>query len=195
MEFEQETLTQIAQWAMWGVAMAAVMGWLASQRMKQDKQGPPGRLRHPVGVLVVGAVCALFFSALAVASIVFDNGTGGWGVASVFIAFALAGGLMILEYLRVRHECTSNGLTYAKLFGSGGFMSWHNVSMIRYIDSMKWFRLTANTGEIARISAMQSGLPHFAKLVLEHAPRAAIDDDTRVVLEETAAGNLPSIWT
>lgn len=194
MELDRDTISQIVQWTIWGVLMALVMGWLGSQRTKSDNEAPAGRLRHPVGILVVGVACTFFFLALAMASIVFDNGTGGWGVASAFSAFALAGGLMILEYYRARHECSSNGLTYARLFGRGGFIGWQNVTAIRYSDAMKWFRITAHTGEVARISAMQKGLPHFAGLVLAHVHSPAIDDETRLVLEETAAGNPPAIW-
>lgn len=194
MEMDSDTIGQIVQWTIWGILMAVIMGWLGSQRTRPDTETPPGHLRHPAGVLAIGVVCATFFVALAVASIAFDNGTGGWGVASAFLSFALAGGLMILEYCRVRHNCSSNGLTYARLFGKGGFIGWHNVSSIRYSESMKWFRITATTGEIARVSAMLKGLPCFADLVLRHVHSPAIDDDTRAVLQQTADGNPPSIW-
>lgn len=185
---------EIAKWALGAALMLGIMGWLAAQRTKPDNDAPPGRLHHPAAFLTVGVVCAIFFSALAVLSVVLDNGTSAWWVTGIFIAFVVPGVLMVIEYFRVRHECTSNGLTYARLFGQGGFIGWHNVSTIIYSDAMKWFRITANTGEVARVSAMQKGLPHFAGLVLEHVPHTAIDEDTMAVLEQTAAGKLPSIW-
>ena len=59
---------------------------------------------------------------------------------------------------------------------------------------MKWFTLDRASGGRVRVSAMLTGLPEFARLVLVHAPPAAIDEATRGVLEETAAGRPPAIW-
>lgn len=194
MDIDLRSLLDIAQYAAVALLTAAVLKLLASQQRKPDNALLPGRLQHPVAVLALGAVCSLFFSALAVASIVFDNGTGGWGVASFFIAFALVGSLFILEYVRVRHECTNNGITYAKLFGSGGYLQWKDISSIRYSESMKWFRIESSSGEVIRISAMLKGLPQFADLVLRNVHAPAIDENSRVVLVETADGNPPSFW-
>lgn len=193
MNFDVRPFADVAKWAIGAAMMLVVMGWLAAQRMKPDADAMPGRLHHPGAYLAVGIVCTGLFSLLAVLSVVFDNGTSAWWVTGIFAAFVVPGVLMIVEYFRVRHECTSNGLTYARLFGGGGYIGWHNVSMIVYSDAMKWFRITANTGEVARVSAMHKGLPYFAGIVLAHVPRSAIDDDTLAVLEGAAAGDLPSI--
>jgi hypothetical protein len=59
---------------------------------------------------------------------------------------------------------------------------------------MKWFRLETHTGQVVRVSAMVMGLPEFARLLLARAPQGAVDADSRLVLEATAAGNPPSMW-
>ncbi|HEY7205911.1 MAG TPA: hypothetical protein VIA61_16505 [Methylomirabilota bacterium] len=41
---------------------------------------------------------------------------------------------------------------------------------------------------------MLTGLPEFARLVLEKVRAAAIDAETRPMLEATVAGHPPSVW-
>lgn len=65
---------------------------------------------------------------------------------------------------------------------------------LSYSDTMKWFRIELPDASAVRISAMLSGLPAFARAALAAVPSAAIDPDARAVLEQTAAGNPPSIW-
>lgn len=66
---------------------------------------------------------------------------------------------------------------------------------LRYSHSAKWFRLDLADGWVVRISAMLQGLPEFAAAVLAQVPPAAIDGDTRTVLEATARGELPRVWS
>ena len=49
-------------------------------------------------------------------------------------------------------------------------------------------------GRVIRISAMLQGLPDFAAAALGGVPPAAIDADTRALLEATARGELPRVW-
>jgi hypothetical protein len=42
---------------------------------------------------------------------------------------------------------------------------------------------------------MLQGLPDFAAAALTQVPQAAIDGDTRTVLEATARGELPPVWS
>jgi hypothetical protein len=42
---------------------------------------------------------------------------------------------------------------------------------------------------------MLVGLPEFARAALDHVPADAIDDATRVILEATARGDLPPVWS
>jgi hypothetical protein len=41
---------------------------------------------------------------------------------------------------------------------------------------MKWYRLQTSTRAVVRISAMLMGLPEFAREVLAHVTRPAIDE-------------------
>ena len=79
------------------------------------------------------------------------------------------------------------------MMGRRGAFRWHEVKRIRYATMMKWFKLELQSGETVRISAMLMGLPEFASLALCHVPAAAIDKETRSVLEATAIGHLPSL--
>jgi hypothetical protein len=66
---------------------------------------------------------------------------------------------------------------------------------VRYAPVLKWFRLETRSGDVARISVMLMGLPAFARLLLEDAPEDAIDSGTLRILQATAEGKLPSVWT
>ncbi len=79
--------------------------------------------------------------------------------------------------------------------GGGGHLTWTDVRKLRYSQSAKWFRLELRDGRVVRISAMLQGLPEFAAAALAHVPPEAIDSETRLVLEATATGDLPRIWS
>jgi hypothetical protein len=66
---------------------------------------------------------------------------------------------------------------------------------VQYAPAMKWFRLETRAGSVARISIMMMGLPEFARVLLKSAPQAVIDAQTLDVLQATAAGHPPSVWT
>ena len=183
----------VIQWAIWAAAMSLVMGWLARSRQQPPAGHAQGTLVHPRTTLVIGVVCALIFVALALASAIFPGTTGSVWVTLLFLAFASLGALIILEYQRARHTVTPEGIHYGRLFGQGGFLPWKNIQTLHYSASAKWFRLQGPQG-VARLSAMLVGLPQFAQLALANVSPQAIDPPTRVVLEQTAAGHLPSIW-
>ena len=60
---------------------------------------------------------------------------------------------------------------------------------------MKWFLLETASGSKVRVSAMLTGLPEFARLVLRHVPKEAIEPGTRAILAETEQGRPPSVWS
>jgi hypothetical protein len=183
-----------AQWGLWALVMAAVMGWLARARSRPRAPQAAHTLVHPRTTLVVGLVCAGFFSVLAVWSALFPGKTGSPLISLFFLAFAALGMPLILDYRNARHVLTPDGLRYGKLTGGGGQMRWADVRSFRYSQSAKWFRLDLADGRVVRISAMLQGLPEFAAAVLTQVPPATIDGDTRTVLEATARGELPRVW-
>jgi TPR repeat protein len=155
--------------------------------------GQSTRLQYPAIVLVIGILVVGFFTALAVLSIVYDNGTGGPAVSALFAAFGVLGLLMLLEYARARHELTPEGLEFGRLLGPRGSLKWRDVTRLTYSKGMRWFRIETASGAVARISAMLTGLPEFAHAVLEYVPSYALDAGAREVLEACLQGELPRL--
>lgn len=182
------------QWGLWAVVMGLVMGWLARARTRPRGPQEPHTLTHPRSTLVIGLVCAGFFLLLAAWSALFPGTTGSPLISLFFLGFAAMGVPLILDYRNARHELTADGLRYGKLLGGGGQARWPEVRKLRYSQSAKWFRLDLADGRVVRISAMLQGLPEFAAAVLSQVPPAAIDEDTRAVLEATGRGELPRVW-
>src|SRR5437588_3897018 len=60
---------------------------------------------------------------------------------------------------------------------------------------MKWFRLESQSGIVVRVSVMLMGLPVFAQMLLANALSEAIDLTTLTILQATAEGNPPSVWS
>ena len=174
--------------------MAAVMGWLARARTRPRAPQAAHTLAHPRSTLVVGLVCAGFFSVLAVWSALFPGKTGSPLISLFFLSFAALGVPLVLDYRNARHELTPDGLRYGKLMGGNGQARWADVRQIRFSQSAKWFRMHLADGRVIRISAMLQGLPEFAAAALGGVPPAAIDADTRALLEATARGELPRVW-
>ena len=182
------------QWALWALVMAAVMGWLARARTAPRAPQVAHTLAHPRSTLVVGLVCAALFSVLAVWSALAPGQTGSPLVSLFFLGFAALGAPLILDYRNARHVLTPDGLHYGKLLGGGGQARWADVRQLRFSESAKWFRIDLADGRIVRVSAMLQGLPEFAAAALAQVPPAAVDADTRAVLEATARGDLPRVW-
>jgi len=182
------------QWGLWAVCMSLVMGWLGRSRKRAAVRTGDGQLQHPVGILIVGLVCAAFFTALAVV-VGLTAKPEDRRLAPFFLLFALLGLPLVLDYFNARHSLRSDGLEYGRMLGRGGVLHWSDVIRLRYSQSMKWFRLETRDGRVARISAMLVGLPEFARAALDHVPADAIDAPTRTILEATARGDLPPVWS
>lgn len=191
---DQSWWVPLVQWALWGVLMALVMGWVAKSRFKRRPPTGSRRLAHPPSTLVIGVVCFLFFAGIAVISNVFPNKTVTWWTTTIFVGFALLSVPLIADYFAARHELSEDGLSYGRLSGPRGYLKWSDLRMVKYAPVMKWFRLETRSGEVARISVMLSGLPEFARLVLAHTSPHAIDAGTLPILQATARGNPPSVW-
>ena len=151
-------------------------------------------LAHPPSTLIMGLVCFGFFASVTVISNVYANKTTTWWTTTAFVFFALSSVPMIYDYFIARHRVSEDGLAYRKFTGVAKYLRWSDLKAVRYAPGMKWFRLETRSGDVARISVMLMGLPEFARLLLTHAPRAAIDDKALPVLEATAVGQVPSVW-
>ena len=94
---------------------------------------------------------------------------------------------------RVRHELTVDGLDFGRLLGPRGSLKWRDVTRLTYSKGPRWFRIETASGKVARISPMLTGLPEFAREVLEQVPSYAIDDSARAVLQACTQGELPRL--
>ena len=184
----------VAQWTIWGIVMALVMGGVARSRLKSRPTSDARRLVHPKSILILGVITFVFFAGIAIVSNAIPNETTTWWTTAIFVGFALLSIPLIAEYFRVRHEVSEEGLSYGRLFRRRGYLKWSDLRSVTYAPTMKWFRLETHAGEVARISAMLIGLPEFARLLLAHAQRGAIDAQTLPILEATAAGDPPPVW-
>ena len=154
-----------------------------------------GSLRHPPSTLIVGVVCFAFFAGIAVVSSVVPNETTTWWTTAIFVGFALLSAPLMVDYVVARHHASDTGLTYRKLLGGPKQVRWAELREVRYAPAMKWFRLETEAGDVVRISAMLTGLPEFARLLLAHTPRTVIAAPTLEILVATADGRPPSLWT
>ncbi|MGO9804395.1 MAG: hypothetical protein ACLPTM_15530 [Steroidobacteraceae bacterium] len=169
--------------------------WVAVSRRRAQTPERAGRLQHPPSTLILGLLAVGLFLALAALALVYDNGSGGPMISALLAGFGVLGLLLMLEYYRVRHELTADGLDFGRLLGPRGALRWRDVTRITYSRGMRWFRIETGSGEVARISAMLAGLPEFARAVLEQVPSYAIDDRAREVLQACAQGELPRLAT
>jgi hypothetical protein len=192
---QREWWVSVIQWTLWGVIMAAVMGWVARSRLRKQPDSERGVLRHPVSTLIIGLVCGGFFFGLAILSnTVGKNETTSVWTTVLFVGFGLMSVPMLADYFLGRHVVSDAGIRYGRMFGQRGFLNWSDVRRVRYSSGMKWFILRSKAGASVRISAMLMGLPEFARLVLQHVPPDCIDSDAATVLDETRNGRPPKIW-
>jgi hypothetical protein len=190
-----EWWVQIVQWALFGLAMTLVMGWVARSRFRKRLDSDARTLAHPVSTLVIGLIGVTFFGGIAIISnTVGKNNTTTIWTTLIFIAFAFMSVPMIADYYFARHRVSDVGLDYGRMFGQRGAFGWSDVKRVRYASVMKWFAIDLHSGSTVRVSAMLTGLPEFARLLLAHVPRNVIDDEAYALLRETEQGKPPSVW-
>jgi hypothetical protein len=185
----------ILRWTLWGIVMALVMGWVAASRLRRRPTSDARRLVHPPSTLIIGLAGLVFFAGIAVLSNGYANRTTTWWTTATFTGFALLSVLLIADYVLARHQVSEDGLGYSRLTGRRGYLRWSELRRVRYVPAMKWFRLETASGDVARISVVLVGLPELASLLLAHAPATAVDADTASILQATAAGHPPSVWS
>src|SRR5262245_20314242 len=191
----QDWWIPIVQWTLWGLAMMVVMGWIARSRFRKRPDSEGRTLAHPISTLVIGVVGVVFFGGVAVISnTVGKNSTTTVGTTLGFLAFALASVPMIADYYFARHRVSELGMDYGRMSGQRGTFSWSDVKRVRYASGMKWFAIDLRSGSTVRVSVMLMGLPEFARILLAHISKSAIDDEAYALLRETEQGRPPSVW-
>jgi TPR repeat protein len=152
-----------------------------------------GRLQQPPSTLALGVLLLGLALALAILSMFHDNDTAAPifnGVLGLLGVLAMS---MIVAYYRAWYELTAAGLDFGRFLGRRGSIKWRDITCITYSRAMRWFRIETASGEVVRISAMLTGLPEFARAVLEQVPSYAIDGTTREALHAFVQGELPGL--
>ncbi|WP_416761999.1 hypothetical protein ACNI65_06880 [Roseateles sp. So40a] len=152
-------------------------------------------MRHPLSTLVTGMLSAAFFFWLAAVSAVSGkHAVATLGTAVCFVALGLMALPMVVDYFRARHLLSEDGLDAGRRLSGRVSLKWAEVRRVRFSPTMKWFVLEDAAGAKVRVSTGLSGLPDFARLVLEHVPETALDARTRRLLGEARAGRRPRVW-
>ena len=88
-----------------------------------------------------------------------------------------------------------SGVVAGRLFHVSKYPNFHDFckGQIIWLPSEKG--LESQSGVVVRLSVMLMGLPVFATLLLARARSDAIDPETRLILQATAEGNPPSVWS
>jgi len=181
------------QWGVWGVAMAIVMAWLGRNRLRA-RTDEPGEMRMPASIFVVMAICLLFFSTAIALQIAIPNKTVTWWTIGIFLVLSAMCLPVISAFFLEKHRLSAEGMAFRNFAGVRKTVSWTDLRSVRYSAAMKWFRLETRSGTVARISVALTGLPEFARLVLQKAPPGTIEADSLPVLEATANGHPPSLY-
>jgi hypothetical protein len=183
----------ILQWTLWAFAIAALMGWLGKARMKPASPKDAGVLAYPRSALVLAVICVVFFAAATVIALWVGGKDAPWWTALIFAVFALVSVHFMVDCWVSRYRVSEEGLLYSSTFVRNRLFKWGDLS-VRYAPAMKWFILKDTNGNVARVSIMMTGLPEFARLLLNHVQPVAIDSSAHAILRQTAKGEPPSIW-
>src|SRR5207249_2022089 len=173
----------IPQHVVWLIMMSLVMGWVAKSRLKPRAAAGAGMMVYPVSMLIIGLVCVVVFLTMAVLCWLFPGKTGSPIISLFFAGFAMLGVPLVLEYVQVQFRLEPKGLRYQSLLGRRGVLPWSEITAVGYSRGAKWFRLDGQNGQVIRVSAMLTSLPQLAEVVLQMAPQAQMDSDTRGLLE------------
>lgn len=179
------------QWGLWALVMSVVMGAVVRAWRRQAARHTSDELRYPKVIAWIGGLVGGLFLAAAVAALIFAQNER-W-TSLVFLGFALLGGYLLWDYRQVSYTVSPEGLRYRTTFAGAGFAPWADLRAVRWSPSSKWFRLELASGPVVRVSVMVLGLERLAAALLEKAP-AAIDAESRAVLEQCARGQPPSPW-
>jgi hypothetical protein len=141
----------------------------------------------PLRVFAIGLTCFLIFADLALFSGVTATKKGPWWPAVEFAGGTLFAAFVISAYFFEKHELSQDGIASQNFLGGRKYLRWADTRSVQYSAWMNWFRLKTSDATVG-ISTWLIGLPHFAQMVLSHAPPDAINDRTRQLLVAAAAG-------
>ena len=183
------------QWTLYGLAMWGIASWLGRARKKHVVTGGEVVMTYPPAALIVALICVGLFGAGTVLSLLASAKNAPWWTSAIFGGFLLASLHSLADCWLAKYRLSEEGLEYVSVFSGKRIFRWNELQSLRYAPNMRWFKLENSQGQVARISVMMTGLPEFARLLMERARNVDIDAATIPVLEQTARGEPPSIWT
>ena len=187
-------VTTAVQWILWVLIMTLVMWWVSRSQTRARPKADQQLLQIPSSALVLALVCALFFFGLAIISnTIGKNETTSIWTTLIFVGFGVLSLFLIAEYFFARHRVFDQGMTYGRMLGQRGVFQWSEVAHIKYAPYMRWFVIKLHSGKTVRVSSLVMGLPEFARLVLLHVPKQAMNEETRAFFEEIEERGLPLV--
>jgi hypothetical protein len=191
----RSVVAAVVQVVLWTLLMTLFARWAERSRAKATEETDANTMCQPPFVLIVGVVGTAVFLAAGVLCVATSPRLSGKVLGIVFCGgFAALGGACVLDYVRVTHRVDPEGISYAKLFGSGGRLSWSDVTRVRYSDSGRWFTLKTSGRTTVRVSSNMTNVATFAKHMLAGVPSERFDEKARALLEGALVGNPPPVW-
>ena len=185
----------IIQWTLWALVMAGIMGWLGRARMKRTIVDGQVVMTYPLSVLVLMIICVVFSVGLVLVLSLVVAAQNTSALATAIFAVALAASLYwLVECCVVRYSLSKDGLEYMSVFTGKRLFRWDELQSLKYAPNMRWLILRDGQGHVARVSVFMTGLPVFARMLMERARKVDIDRATIPILSQTARGEPPSLW-
>ena len=185
-----EFLVEFIEALTFTVVMAIIVA-LIDRGRRRVSVTQPQVLKAPRATFVIVAVCSFILSVPFFVSLFFPE-------APLFVKLLL--GLVSLPGLwlmascwRTRFEIGPTGIFVQTLFTSRTWLSWDDVTRVRWAMFRQSFVLNTRTLGNISIDAGLCGLPGFARQLLVNVTADRIDANARELLVNTSKGVLPEL--
>lgn len=176
------------------VASTAVMAFaiaLMDRGRRRTSAMQPHVLKPPRVTFVIGVVCCLVMFVPTAVSLFFP--AAPLFVTLVFGILSLPGLWIMASCWRTRFEISSSGIFVQTLFIRRTWISWDDVTKVRWAMFRQVFVLKTTTLGNISVDAGLCGLPLFARQVLASVTEDRIDANAKELLANTAEGILPEL--
>jgi hypothetical protein len=185
----------VSQGLFWLAGMFVLTRWLGRSRLRARPPQDAHRMVQPVGILLLAVLLLVMMAGAMIGSFIWPDQepTPFWAYL-ILLAMVALSLYLIADYRYARHTVSDSGMGYGRAFGGRGSFVWNEVGHVGFNKHMNWYRLTLESGNTVRISALLMGQPEFARAVLQHVPAARIDAATRTMLYDASNHKLPPVW-
>ena len=145
---------------------------------------------------VVRGVCALLFAGSVGALVLVSaryRGSDASALKTFLTLAVLILGAGTVELFGVSHRLVPGGIERVAPMRKRLVIHWPDVVAIEWSPVLRWYEVTAGDGERVRVYQQLTGIPAFARAVLEGVPAAVIDarPGLRGQLENASRGVSP----